>query len=252
MKSHIRLLSVTILLVSILVSGCKKDNPEVLPDPETLSFKQEEIINKLPDALKNSTSPAAQQVVAWVSTATNWSTFDSYFTPPENAVRVKASTVTYTWTDTYYEGSTISYWWTYTDDETTDYWKLEIQINDGPKAPYFESFEKKDGSAGQVKYSFEWANYDAEEEYNGVYWIYSYEINDAGDYSFTWLYESDSEEYENFLRYDVIVKADGSGIVDYQSYGELIYHAEWDALGNGSYSYYSDGEVVSTESWTVG
>jgi hypothetical protein len=49
----------------------------------------------------------------------------------------------------------------------------------------------------------------------------------------------------------VIVNSDGSGSVEYLLTGEPFYRMEWDAMGNGSWAYYSEGSEIMSGSWTV-
>lgn len=250
MRTNLKLTNILVLLLLLLVSCNKDDQSEDLNvEPESLAFDGEEIINQMPSALVNSTDENAQTVMGWVKSATDWSAFSSYFTPPEDAVKLKSSSVTYTWSISY-QGSSLTYWWEFEEDATTNYWTLEIQWNDGPRAPFIEMWERKDGSSGQVKYSYQWALTQEDVDFNDIYWTYSYSKNSAGDYTFSWVYEGDTELYDNYLSYEVIVKADGSGSVHYYSMDNLLYMAEWDTDGNGYYEYYF-GESSIKYSWTV-
>ena len=43
----------------------------------------------------------------------------------------------------------------------------------------------------------------------------------------------------------------GSGSIDYYLSDELIESYVWDSQGNGTYTFYIDGEPYITENWTV-
>lgn len=241
-----------VFVFALFVTGCNKDeddNPEKTQDPTSLCFDSVGVIKQLPPDLLASDNDVAKEVVGMVSTATDWSAFDSYFTPPDNAVLLKNSSITYTWTISSGNES-ITYWWTFEEDETTYYWTLELQINEGVRAPFIRSWEKIDGSAGEVRYNFNWLDYASEEDFEEIEYVYAYSVSASGDYSFTMTVESDMEEYDNVMRYEVLVNADGSGTINYYTGGVLFYHAEWDAAGNGSVTYYL-GTTEMTESWTV-
>jgi hypothetical protein len=258
MKNYTKQALVLFAAMLFIMVSCKKDEttPEIV-NPESFSFDEEAIIDRLPDALENTTDPDAAVVVGWVEAAANWSAFDSYFTPPDDAVLVsiKSTSYTYRWTAGYIGGTTLTYWWTYSEDATKNYWDLEIQIDDGPRAPFIEAWEMKDGTAGEVRYSYNWAyyldDYDPD-SYIDVSWVYTYSINAEGDYLFTWTYENDTEEYDNVLSYEVLVRADGSGYVRYYSQDYLWYYGEWDTDGNGYYVWYdTDGTELLRVDWTV-
>ena len=151
-----------------------------------------------------------------------------------------------------YELEMWTFYWTYDEDNTKDTWTMEIQFGEGPMYDYITAWEMKDGSEGEVIYDFNWAAiYDGEEDYVDLYWKYTWRLDSSGDYYFSWYYDADDEEYEYYLRYDVVVKSDGSGSIDYYFFDELYYQMLWDALGNGSWGYFFAGSDLSG-TWTAG
>lgn len=249
MKFKINFLWYFFVGLALLLTSCNKDEEEATPEPETIAFNQEEVVNQLPSAMLSSSDENAQTVVGLVESATDWSAFEEYFEPAEEAVIVKSSDVTYKWSWTY-GSSQIIFWWTYEEDATKNYWTLEIQWDNGIRAPFLEAWENKDGTQGELKYSFAWTDTEEDEDYNDLYWVYTYEIASNGDYTFTWVYETDSDAYDNYLKYEVFVSHDGSGSVSYYLTGSLFYMAEWDASGNGTLYYYLGGGTY-TYTWTV-
>ena len=101
--------------------------------------------------------------------------------------------------------------------------------------------------------SFNWVNaYDpgSSEDFEELYWSYTWALNADGSYVFDWTYDSSDPEYDVYLYYSVVVYEDGSGEIEYYLLDELIWEMEWDAAGNGSYTWYF-GDFTDTGSWTV-
>jgi hypothetical protein len=240
-------------LFAILVAGCKKDE-EVPPQFEELTFDAQEVIAMLPDGLLASNDPKAQECVEMIEQALDMSAFQDNLVVPDNAVHSakKSSGDTWSWT-WYYMGETWTFYWAYDEDASKKYWTMEIQFGDGDRYDYITAWEMKDGSAGEVVYSFNWVGlYEQNaEDYVDLHWTYRWEKNSSGTYSFSWTYDSDSTEYDYFMDYNIVIFADGSGTLDYYFYDELFYHMEWDALGNGSWHYYF-GSLEESGTWTAG
>lgn len=242
-----------LLLFALFFTSCDKE--EETPEFQSIAFNSEEVLNKLPTGLISSDDTYAQQAVGAIESALDMSSFMDDMTPPDDAERTskKASGDTWSWT---VSDGTMSYTfhWSYEEDNSKKYWTMDIQFNDGPLFNYISAWETKDGKQGEVLYNFNWVEAYGEEdpvEYEDLYWRYSWNIDASGKYTFSWDYDSSDPEYEYFLRYEIVVNDDGSGSIDYYSADELFYHMEWDAMGNGSWAYYSDGTETISGSWTV-
>lgn len=235
-----------ILFVFIVVACNKEDEP---PAFENLSFDGEEVMKKLPSGLTNSTDQYAEECVDMIESALDMSDFLSTMEVPEDAQKTSKKGTGDTWTWTWaYGGESFTFHWTYDEDNQKRYWTMEISFGGGPLYDYIEAWEMKDGSEGEVVYNFNWiALYDGDpgEDYVDLYWKYTWRLNSSGDYYFTWTYDTSETEYEFYLRYEVVVYADGSGEIDYYFFDDPYYHMEWDALGAGSWVYYFGGTETS-------
>ncbi len=253
-------LPILLVIAIAFVTGCKKDDDET-PTFESLSFTEEEIINKIPEGLKNSTDENAQACVDAIESAADWSLFYGSLTPPDNAVKVdnKSTSSEGTWKWSYnYDGvHVITYYWTYEETATKHMWTMDIQWDDGPLFNFIDAWELKDGTQGEVKYNFQWAcayeNQYYEDCYDDIFWIYTWNKNANGVINFTFKYESSEVEYSYYYKYELVLNPNGSGTLDYYWLDDYWhYHYEWDALGNGSWVWYTEGSTISGEgSWTV-
>lgn len=234
---------VALLFILVLLVSCNKDE-DPAPSQQTISFDGEEVLNNLPDGLTESDDPYAQQTMAYVETAVNWSAFNEAFDPPDNASGGDGS---YSWTWNYGGMYSLTLWWDYDEDSQKRYWDIDISYMDGDKEDYITSWENKDGSAGEVMYNFTWAcvTDDSPDDCDDLYWKYSWSVDDEGSYTFIYEVESDDDDYDNTLKYVTVVNSDGSGTVDYYFYGELSYHTEWDASGAGEWTQYLGGQETS-------
>lgn len=241
-----------LFLFAILVTGCNKE--DVPPEFEQLSFDGQKVMETLPAGLIASDDPKAQECVDMIEDALDMSAFQNNLVVPDNAQRSskKASGDTWSWTWSYM-GETWTYYWTYDEDNTKKYWTMQIQVGAGEKYNYITAWEMKDGSAGEVVYSFNWLGiYEQNsEDYVDLHWTYSWSLDASGAYHFSWAYDADSAEYDYYMDYYIVIYADGSGEVDYYFLDELFYHMEWDALGNGSWNYYYLG-MDESGTWTAG
>ncbi len=252
MKNKIQILAMFFIAVFIAFSCSKDDEPDVR-DFETISFDREVVLEKLPDGLKNSQDPYAQQAVGYVESALNWSDFSSQLDPPENAVKVgKKKGDTYTWTWNYGSQYILTLWWTYSDDADKNYWEIDIQYGDGERSDYINAWENKDDSGGEVLYNYAWvcAMDEPSSECENLYWVYNWNRDENDNFLFTYSIEAEDDEFESSMNYETFVNDDGSGSVDYYFYGEHFYHMEWDSDGNGSWVQYL-GESEITGSWSV-
>ncbi|MBN1119357.1 MAG: hypothetical protein JXA77_19255 [Bacteroidales bacterium] len=249
------LLSV-IAIVFFSISCSDKDKDIDTDDEVTkLEFNTEEVINSLPDGLKSSDNEYAQQVVSYVESATDWSSFADNLEPPEDAeiISLKSANTnkTYKWSWSY-GGYSYAFYWEYSDDASKRYWDLDIQYNNGPRYNYIEAWESKSGTKGEIKYNFQWvcASEESTSDCEDLYWVYTWEVDALNAYNFKYVWESTESEYEYYLSYDVKVNENGSGFVKYYINGGLLYYLIWDSIGNGSWTYYF-GDLEQTGSWTV-
>jgi hypothetical protein len=198
----------------------------------------------------NSQDPYAQQAVGYVESALNWSDFSGQMTPPDDAVNGSDNSFTWTWN---YGGMyVITMWWEYSDDNTKNYWEIDVQYGDGDRYDYITAWEYKDGTGGEVLYNYAWicAAEEPASECEDLYWKYTWELDEDNNYIFTYSVESEDDEYENSIMYETRVNDDGSGSVDYYFMDELFYHMEWDTEGNGSWvQYFGDTEISG--SWDI-
>jgi hypothetical protein len=257
MKHTIKITTLLLLVLAFVVSCSKDDSTDSGGQYEAFAFQADEVINKVPQGLKNSDNPYAEDCYEAIEQAVDMSSFVALMEPPANAqvVNTKSTegSVTYTWTETY-DGQTYTYIWIYSDDATKNYYTMQIQINGGPIYNFVDAWEFKDGNKGQVKFNFNYiyCSYytDYEFECEDLYWTYTWEITASGRYNFSYYIDSGIDDYSYSLRIDIVLEADGSGSIDYYSADELFWHMEWDSIGNGSYTYYYGGYEESG-SWTV-
>lgn len=240
-------------IFAVLFAGCNKED-DLAPDFKELSFTDQEVLDRLPDGLLASNDPKAQECVIMIQEALDMSAFQDNLEVPDNAQRLskKASGDTWSWTFSY-AGETWTFYWTYSEDSSKEYWNMEIQHGEGDRYDYISAWEMKDGSAGEVVYSFNWVQlYDEEYiDYVDLHMIFRWNVDTSGNYHFDWTYEGNSIEYEYVMQYSIFINADGSGELDYYYYDQLFYHMEWDAAGNGSWHYYF-GETEDSGTWSAG
>ena len=238
----------------MVIGGCKKD--EEGPAFEELSFDAEEVLAILPEGLKNSSDEKAELCMSYIESALDMSAFMDNMIPPDGAQKeAKKSTAsgdTWSWTWAY-GGDSYTFYWSYDEDNTKRYWTMDIQFGAGPRYGYIEAWEMKDGSQGEVIYNFSWVYlYSGEtiEDYDDLYWKYSWSVDQSGKYYLDWYWSSSEVEYDYQIHYSIEINPDGSGILDYYLMDVLFYHMEWDTLGNGSWYYYFGDDTLSG-SWTV-
>lgn len=245
---------IVVFLFAILFAGCNKEGDELPPEFSEFSFDEQEVIDMLPDGLLASNDPKAQECIVMINEALDMSAFQDNLEVPDNAIRSskKSSGDTWSWTFSY-GGETWTFYWTYSEDGSKEYWDMEIQYGDGDRYDYLTAWVMKDGSAGEVIYSFNWVQlYDQEYMgYTDLHMTFSWSMDSSGAYHFAWTYEGISTEYDYIMEYSFLINADGSGELDYYYYDQLFYHMEWDAAGNGSWNYYFGG-IEESGTWTVG
>lgn len=243
-----------ILMFAMLFSGCNKEEVDSPQNLAELSFDEQAIMDRLPEGLLASNDPKAQECVDMIEEALDMSEFRTNLVVPDYATpsAKKASGDTWSWTFTYM-GGIWTFYWTYDEDATKHYWTMEIQFGDGERYDYITAWENKDGSGGEVVYSFNWVliyegDYD---EYKDLHWTYTWSLDSSDAYHFTWTWDADtSSEFYYLYNYQVVIYADGSGELDYYYFDALFYHMEWDANGNGSWQYYFGGQEQSG-TWTA-
>jgi hypothetical protein len=257
-KFHKYFLPLLLVIAIAFVTGCKKDDDEP-PTFESLSFTEEEILNKIPNGLKNSSDENAQDLISYIETAVSWSAFEGFFTPPSNAEKVSGKSTnsegTWKWTHTY-EGYTITYYWTYEETASKYIWTLDVQYAGGVLYNFVDAWELKDGTQGEVRYNLQWACvYDPDyyDVCDDLFLIYTWNINADGVINYTFVWESLEVEYNYYWRYELVINPNGSGTLDYYWLDDYWHwHYEWDALGNGTWVWYTEGtEVSGSGSWTV-
>jgi len=235
-----------------MLAGCNKEEDETPGNFAELAFDGQEVMDQLPEGLLNSNDEMARECVDMIEQALDMSAFQANLIVPDNAVRVskKASGDTWYWTWNYM-GEIWTFYWTYSEDAAKNYWTMKIQYGNGEKYDYISAWEYKDGSGGEVVYSFNWVLiYDDVEDYEDLHWTYRWNVDSSGNYQFGWTYDSDNLEVNYYLKYEIVVNADGSGTLDYYLNDSLFYHIEWDTAGNGSWIYYL-GDFTQSGSWSA-
>ncbi len=241
-----------ILLLTIAV-GCNKEDEA--PEFATLSFNGAEVMTKLPAGLTNSTDQYAQECVDMIEYALDMTGFIDNMAVPDDAQKSSKKGTGDTWTWTWeYGGESFTFHWTYDEDNSKRYWTMEVSFGGGPLFDYIEAWEMKDGSEGEVTYNFNWVTIndgDPMEDYVDLFWKYSWRLDSSGTYYFTWTYDTNDAEYDFFMRYEIVIYADGSGEIDYIFFDEPYYHMEWTTSGGGSWIYYFGG-VETSGTWPAG
>ncbi|MCG8696439.1 MAG: hypothetical protein MI922_00180 [Bacteroidales bacterium] len=253
MKLKLKLLNYLFIVLAVLAVSCEKDDSspeekESIQD-KGFTFDNEAVMNKVPENLKNSDDQYAKMCVDYVESAMDMSAFVSQLTPPENATLVEMKSAeasgTYTWQ---FNGYGI--YWTYSEEGEKAIWSVDIEI-EGKKYDYIDAWQLKDGSKGEVKYNFNYVCAYAGQQTTDCETLlakYTWELKDDGSYKFLYTYDSNSTEYDYAFKYEVVINKDGSGAIDYVTNDFVLYHMEWDAEGNGSWTYMNGS---NTGSWTV-
>lgn len=241
------------LLLLVFFAGCKKEEEDVPEDFAELSFDAEEVLDLLPEGLTSSPDDKAQECVDMIEQALDMSAFEANLIVPGNAMRSSKKAAGDTWYWTWnYMGEIWTFYWTYSEDAVKEYWTMQIQVGDGARYDYIYAWEYKNGSGGEVVYSFNWVLiYEDEPDYEDLHWTYRWTLDGSGNYQFEWTYDSDDLEVDYYMNYDIVVNADGSGTLDYYLNDTLFYHMEWDTAGNGSWIYYF-GDMTQSGTWVAG
>ncbi len=246
-----------LLMLALFISGCNKE--DVPPDDfKQLSFDSEEVMDLLPDGLKNSNDENAQACVSYVESALDMAGFIDNMEVPDDATRSlsKSSNGADTWQWSWnYGGESFTFYWSYEERSGKRYWAMDISYNNGPRYNYIDAWETEDGNQGEVIYNWGWAAIYGGEDVDDaefLYWKYAWNKDSSGAYHLNFYMDGYDDEYDYLVQYDVVVNADGSGSVDYYMEDEVFYHMEWDVLGNGLWVYYSEGVEFLSGSWLAG
>lgn len=245
-----------LVLMTMFIVGCSKeeDPPEQF---QSLAFDSEAVMDMVPDGLKNCDDDHAQECYSFIESAVDMSQFIDNMEVPDDAQRSlsKAASGAETWQWSWnYGGESFTFYWSYEETGGKRYWTMEIQYNNGPRYNYIDAWENMDGSGGEITYNYGWAGVlssePMEEEFL-VYWTYSWSLDASGAYHLSFNWNSNEIEYDNYIVYEAVINANGSGNIDYYLMDELYYHMDWDVMGNGSWVYYINGEEYMSDIWTV-
>jgi hypothetical protein len=247
-----------LLLMALFAAGCNKEEENPPPPSQALSFNADEVLAMVPAGLRNSQDEYAQDCYDFIESAVDMSGFISNMEVPDGAIKTSKKSAmggdTWKWTWSY-AGESFTFYWTYDEDNSKRYWTMDIQFGSGPRYDYIDAWETKDGKQGEVVFNYGWAAiYSGEpvEDYDFVYWRYTWTLDSSGAYHINFYWDSNDPEYEMLAHYDLLLRADGSGTIDYYFYDELFYHMEWNTVGDGSWAYYIDGEVYMSGTWAAG
>lgn len=230
--------------VVVMMSSCSKDDDKDNgSDPEVFRLVLEERLENIdvPEAMKTTSHPYASQAAGYVETIKGIASYFDFFVPDENAqilsLKSTAEEPVYFWS---YGGYSI---WMY-QSETSDAYKWNVDWDFGSgRVKYISAEEKKDGSGGWMK-------------------IHNYTNPAAAEddflFQYVWGFDDDNNatltmsDYTGGFNLEIKANTDLSGSAQYLYDQQLQYEYLWNPDGSGSYSYYVDGEVFMSESWTAG
>ena len=243
------------LVLIFALAACNKEE-DTPPDQQKLLFSSEEVMVLLPDGLKNSDDTNAKTCVGFIESALDMTSFMDNMEVPDNAQKSDFKGTGDSWQWTWkYSGETMTFYWTYDESGGKRYWTMDISYNNSPRYSYIDAWETLDGSQGEVVWNFAWAailndaDYD-EEDF--LFWKYTWNKDASGGYQINFYWDGDGVDYDYIINYSVDINADGSGSLDQYSADQLVYHMEWDALGNGIWSNFYGGEEYGSGSWSAG
>jgi len=239
-----------LLLAVVVASACSDDDDDKKSSLESAKFSlaSKGTVVTAPAALKESEDPYASMANGWIEMANGMTQFFGYFEFPEGAAksstRITASNarvkdtgdvLVYTWEDEQ-TGTSIAY---QVSEESDRYvWEIFTKSTGANWLKVLHAEEKKDKSAGLVKvYNVEGDNPSAV--------IFAYEWTVDGDI-FTLKFSDGTDE--NVFLITVNVKTGAGGVVATEN-GVKTYEMTWDAQGNGSWTFYEDGEVSDSGTW---
>jgi hypothetical protein len=249
--SHFSALMFSLMFI-LALSACKKeeDPPEEF---HSLSFEQEEVLDRIPSGLKSSNDIYAQSCYHMVETVVDMSEFIDNMDVPEDATRDRSQSDEYTWKWDWHSSSGIAtLYWNYEERESRRYWSLDVQFNDGQRYNYIDAWESLDGLHGEVAYNVLWYTYGEDGGNTDSQFLrYTWDQDASGTFTFNWKMDDAAGGSSSPMHYMMVINADGSGLIKHFSYDELETEMSWDALGNGSWVFYAFGEAYADGSWTV-
>ena len=254
MLKHTKFILFFIALTVFGITSCSKKDSGNAPAPKTtLSITGGTDVIVVPQSLSNSDNTMAQLLSSYITTATNMSSFISYFTPPEDATRsnLKSSGVTYTWTSPFYGGQPMTFYWTYYDSVDKNKWTIDISFRDKTYR-YAEATELKDHSQGNIKFNYNWTEELDGNSSDDLFWIYSWTKKESGPNSLEYTIQASSGDNSttDISEQQVIVQnPDLSGELTFYEDGMKYQVFNWSADGNGSWKTFENGEVVDSGTW---
>ena len=232
------LMPLAIASLFIVINGCSKDDDNgdepVFVEP---AFAGESQLITAPEGLSESTDYHAYMAQLNIMMVNAYTSMFSQIVPPEGATKVKSTaksttgSITYTWTDGIY-----SVWLTFTETATKYIWEYDIDMGNG-RIDFIYAEQQKDGMSGSLKFN------DPEIELSWDVLI-SWSINTDGSIIWSLTNYFDDEMVE------IKCNSDYSGYVKFYENSILLYEIIWDALGNGSWTDYTEVPPL-TGSWTV-
>jgi hypothetical protein len=240
-----------LLSAAIIVSACNDDDDKKSSlETAKLSLSAGTTVVDAPQAMKNSEDPYAQRATGWVELANGMTQYFSYLEFPEGAAKSKTritasnarvkdtgDVLVYTWSD---EQSGYSIGYQISEESDKYVWEIFIKENGSDWLKYFHAEEKKDGSSGFMK----------------VYNIYGDNPSSIG-FMYEWSRSGDeltftfSDGTDDSVFTITVNEKTGAGSVVTTEGGEKTYEMTWDAQGNGTWTYYEDGEVSESGTWEV-
>ncbi|MEM7550292.1 MAG: hypothetical protein AAF363_11480 [Bacteroidota bacterium] len=223
-----------------------------LSNVDPVVFERAEDVT-VPDAMQQSTDPNAQEVNVTVAALSGFTAFSSFFVAPQGVqpdrinnpiVGTNQRTANVLRSETYIftsQGATVAF----QISETADEFIFEYFFSlDGGNTYvlFYLAAQTKDGSSAFFEL------YDTD---NGnIVFAYDFEVNP--DDSVTVSFESFDSSGSVEESITGTFNPDDSGELEVFEGGNLIFEAEWDSVGNGSFTEFdSAGNIIDSGSWTV-
>ncbi|WP_462250502.1 hypothetical protein [Ekhidna sp.] len=253
MKHLQKITLLTVLFAILFSTSCSKDD-DTSSDLSSVEFGFDQstppIDQSLINPMLNSTDQNAALIGSYLSTANLMTIWLSYFDQPAGAAAVDLplgacgdNSVAYSWTTT---AGTETFTVAYQICETSDRYIFRVfwSVNGSD----FDQIIYAEESKGELKSGFMqlFATNPNAEAGSSVLLEYAWQENADG--SFEYAVTNDEQSFSM----DILVNADNSGTISYTLDGALFYRASWNATGTeGTYEYYSNGEVVESGSWSI-
>ena len=246
-----------LIAFSVVAFSCSKDDdatPEKSLEDVTMSLSGSSSIVTPPTAMASSDNTYAMQASGYVSLANAMSGYLQYFKPPQGAVKSSTAITTangraaaaqteylvYTWTDS--QGSGLSLAYQVSEQSGKYVFEIFIKFDQGDDwMRYVYAEEAKDGSEGLMRIFG--AMYGSDDLMLNYSWKHTGDL-----FEFVMSSDADASAYEVSIKINTKTKA---GSVEYVIDGALMYNMTWDAAGNGTWTYYIDGEIYESGSWNV-